>query len=78
MGVVTIVASEKKKDLEVSLQVLVSIGRGGEIRTHDPHVPNVVLYQAELHPDYGVYSNQVVMVLKEPRQRVQTDQCCPV
>ena len=27
------------------------IGRGGEIRTHDPHVPNVVLYQAELHPD---------------------------
>ena len=27
------------------------IGRDGEIRTHDPHVPNVVLYQAELHPD---------------------------
>jgi hypothetical protein len=26
-------------------------GRGGEIRTHDPYVPNVVLYQAELHPD---------------------------
>ena len=27
-------------------------GRGDEIRTRDPHVPNVVLYQAELHPDY--------------------------
>ena len=27
-------------------------GRGDRIRTYDPHVPNVVLYQAELHPDF--------------------------
>ena len=39
-------------------------GRGGEIRTHDPHVPNVVLYQAELHPDLGAYSNQAGCALK--------------
>jgi hypothetical protein len=26
-------------------------GRGERIRTSDTYVPNVVLYQAELHPD---------------------------
>ena len=26
-------------------------GRNGEIRTHDPLIPNQVLYQAEPHPD---------------------------
>ena len=46
---------------------LIPIGRGGEIRTHDPHVPNVVLYQAELHPDLGAYSNQADGVLKDSR-----------
>jgi hypothetical protein len=40
-----------KKDLPKTLQAFDFNGRGGEIRTHDPHVPNVVLYQAELHPD---------------------------
>ena len=28
-------------------------GRSERIRTSDPHVPNVVLYQAELHSDRG-------------------------
>ena len=41
------------------------IGRDGEIWTHDPHVPNVVLYQAELHPDYGAYSNRAEHALKD-------------
>ena len=27
------------------------IGRSSKIRTYDPHVPNVVLYQAELYSD---------------------------
>ena len=27
-------------------------GRGERIRTSDSYVPNVVLYQAELHPDF--------------------------
>ena len=27
------------------------IGRSGGIWTHDPYVPNVVLYQAELHSE---------------------------
>ena len=26
-------------------------GRSSKIRTYDPHVPNVVLYQAELYSD---------------------------
>ena len=26
-------------------------GRGGEIRTHDPLVPNQMRYQTALHPD---------------------------
>lgn len=29
------------------------IGRGGEIRTHDPSDPNAVLYQTEPHPDFS-------------------------
>ena len=27
------------------------IGRGDRIRTYDLYVPNVALYQTELHPD---------------------------
>ena len=30
-----------------------AIGRGGEIRTRDPHNPIVVRYQAALRPDSG-------------------------
>ena len=30
-------------------------GRGERIRTSDSYVPNVVLYQAELHPDNHRY-----------------------
>ncbi len=40
-------------------------GRDERIRTSDPHVPNVVLYQAELHPDLGAYSNQANSTLKD-------------
>ena len=29
------------------------IGRGDRIRTCDLYVPNVALYQTELHPDTG-------------------------
>jgi hypothetical protein len=29
------------------------IGRGDRIRTYDLYVPNVALYQTELHPDTG-------------------------
>src|SRR5690606_13187612 len=32
-------------------QLLDSIGRGDRIRTCDLYVPNVALYQTELHPD---------------------------
>lgn len=31
--------------------VQLSIGRGDRIRTYDLYVPNVALYQTELHPD---------------------------
>ena len=31
--------------------LFLEFGRGDRIRTYDPHVPNVVLYQAELHPE---------------------------
>jgi hypothetical protein len=31
-----------------------SIGRGDRIRTCDLYVPNVALYQTELHPDAGI------------------------
>ena len=34
-------------------QVFDFIGRSSKIRTYDPHVPNVVLYQAELYSDGG-------------------------
>ena len=34
-----------------SQQVLELIGRGGEIRTHDPLRPRQVRYQAALRPD---------------------------
>ena len=34
-------------------QVFDFIGRSSKIRTYDPHVPNVVLYQAELYSDEG-------------------------
>ena len=30
------------------------IGRGERIRTSGPYVPNVVLYQTELHPDFDL------------------------
>jgi hypothetical protein len=33
------------------LQLINSIGRGGEIRTHDPLRPRQVRYQAALRPD---------------------------
>ena len=29
-------------------------GRNGEIRTHDPLIPNQMLYQAEPRPDNGL------------------------
>ncbi len=35
----------------VSERILFFIGRGDKIRTCDPHVPNVVLYQTEPHLD---------------------------
>ena len=31
--------------------VFLRIGRGDRIRTYDLYVPNVALYQTELHPD---------------------------
>ena len=40
-----------KKNSENSTASLES-GRGERIRTSDSYVPNVVLYQAELHPDF--------------------------
>ena len=43
-------ARTRKSRLEGRLILGVN-GRGDWIRTNDPHVPNVVLYQAELHPD---------------------------
>ena len=33
------------------------IGRGDRIRTCDFYVPNVALYQAELHPEVAAYSS---------------------
>jgi hypothetical protein len=43
--------TEKKKDLQITLQVLDSIGRGERIRTFDPYNPIVVRYQAAPRPD---------------------------
>ena len=37
--------------------MLESIGRGDRIRTCDFYVPNVALYQAELHPEGAAYSS---------------------
>ena len=45
------------------------IGRGDRIRTYDPHVPNVVLYQAELHPD--MVDSLVITLDSKPCQTVQ-------
>ena len=39
------------------LFTLQCFGRSDRIRTCDPCVPNAVLYQAELHSDYGKKPN---------------------
>ena len=38
----TCITSQKKKDLQINLQVLDSIGRGERIRTFDPYNPMVL------------------------------------
>ena len=38
-------------------QIIDLIGRGDRIRTCDFYVPNVALYQAELHPEVVAYSS---------------------
>ena len=45
----------KKGPLNAVLLSFAIAGRGERIRTSDSYVPNVVLYQAELHPDL-IYS----------------------
>src|ERR1700722_15661266 len=45
-------------------------GRGGRIVTRDPYVPNVVLYQSELHPESAAKS--VLACHGELRQFAQT------
>jgi hypothetical protein len=50
----TFAVSEKKKDLQITLQALDSIGRGERIRTFDPYNPIVVRYQAAPRPDFGL------------------------
>ena len=42
---------KEKAKTDASVFALES-GRGERIRTSDSYVPNVVLYQAELHPDF--------------------------
>ena len=42
---------EKQKALDKQGLDKKETGRGERIRTSDSYVPNVVLYQAELHPD---------------------------
>ena len=34
-------------------------GRGERIRTSDSYVPNVVLYQAELHPEFCIFDLKI-------------------
>ena len=42
----------KAKGLDSHLILWLFYGRGERIRTSDSCVPNAVLYQAELHPDF--------------------------
>ena len=43
---------KKKKGAVFSNDSFLNSGRGERIRTSDSYVPNVVLYQAELHPEF--------------------------
>ena len=42
-------------------------GRSSKIRTYDPHVPNVVLYQAELYSD--AYARRAFYTVLRAAQR---------
>ena len=50
--VVTFEIKLKKKNLKQRLLSDTYVGRGGEIRTLDPLVPNQMRYQAALRPEY--------------------------
>lgn len=39
--------------------IKVAIGRGERIRTSDTCVPNAVLYQAELHPEFCIFDLKI-------------------
>ena len=43
-----------RKDYAFQAVAFTASGRGDRIRTYDLYVPNVALYQTELHPEFRV------------------------
>jgi hypothetical protein len=49
-----------------------SIGRGDRIRTCDLYVPNVALYQTELHPDIAAEHSRDSAFTRQPQRRFRS------